>query len=183
MTEDTGKWYEIILNNWSQITVLLGAIGFVVQKLTDWRMRKREITFSKLQENKVLEIKSFYKSYLSLELALKDFLYQTQFGEHKDEIFRDQIETVRKCFIDFGYNSMVVKIFLDSDDLKTVDEISKILETTNHDLRKWHIYKTSQNPPKGWDKLEEIMNERFPKTLPTLLKKIETSLRKNYNLT
>lgn len=182
--EGQTKWYDLILANWSQIAVMLAAIGYIIQKIADWSLRKKEITFTRLQENKILEIKSFYKSYLSLEVALRGYLHQTEFGEHKDEIFNEIKRKIYECFLDFNYSSMTVKLFLSDGDIKTVDEIYKVLESIRVDIGGWHIYKNSGNSSKDFNqKLTEIMDERFPKTLPSLIKKIETSLRKSYNVT
>lgn len=176
------KWYEIVIDNWAQITILLGAIGYVIKLLTNYWLKKREITFSRLQENKILEIKEFYKSYQQLELALRSYLYQTEFGDHDPEIFFKIKENIRDKFISFSYNSMTVKLFLSSEDIETIDKINDTLESIRVDIGIWHIYKQSINPPEGWDKLKEIMEERLPKKLPELIKKIETSLRQNLNL-
>jgi len=176
------KWYQIILNNWSQIVVVLGSIGFVIRTLTIYWLKRREITFSRIQENKILEIKVFYKSYQSLEIALMTYLNQISFGEHSNEIFRKNREDIYSKFIDFSYNSMTVKLFLDTEDIITIDEITKTFECIRIDLETWLIYSKSTNPPDGWDKLEEIRKERFPKKLPELIKKIETSLRQSFEL-
>jgi len=81
-------WYQIVIDNWAQITVIVGVIGFIISKVIEVNIKKREIKYSKLQEKKIIEIKSFYKSYHALELALRDYLYQTEFGAHEKEIFR-----------------------------------------------------------------------------------------------
>jgi len=175
-------WYEIILDNWAQITVIIGSIGFVVQQLIHFWLKKREIIFSRLQENKILEIKDFYRSYQKLEIALRDYLYQTEFGTHDADIFAQIKNRIRECFFEFDYNVMTVKLFVDSDDIEVIDEIRDTLESIRRDIGKWHINNKSKNPQKGVDKLEEIMDERFPKTLPALIKKIEGSLRRSMKL-
>ena len=175
-------WYEIFIENWAQITVMIGAIGFVIKTITFYKLKKREITFSRLQENKILEIKTFYKSYQSLEIALREYLNQTKFGKHSPEIFNRINENIYSKFIDFNYNVMTVKLFLESDDNKTIDEISETLKKIQLDIDKWHIYINSDVPREEWDKLYDIMNEKFPKKLPELIKRIEDSLRKNLNL-
>jgi len=176
------KWYELLIENWAQITILFGLIGYIIKSLTDFWLRKKEITFSRLQENKILELKEFYKSYQQLEIALTEYLYQTEFGEHNSKIFQKIKENISRKFTDFNYNVMCVKLFLDNDDIDTIEEIYITIESIRKDIGKWHIYSTSQNPPEGWDKLIEIMDERLPKKLPMLMKKIESSLRNNLNL-
>ena len=42
------EWYQIIINNWAQITVFLGLIGFIVAKFIDRKIRK-EITIKLIE--------------------------------------------------------------------------------------------------------------------------------------
>jgi len=171
------SFYEIIIENWAQITVLIGAVVVFIQTISSFWLKKREMTFSRIQENKILEIKAFYKSYQQLELALGEYVNQTRFGEHTIEIFNIIKENIRIKFIDFKYHSMTVKLFLDSEDTKIIDDINEIFESIRMDMIRWHIYNNSKNQPEGWDKLSEIADERLPKKLPELINKIETSLR------
>jgi hypothetical protein len=182
MGEKPTTWWEIILENWAQITVLLGAVGYILKTMTDWKFKKNEISFSKIQEAKILEIKSFYKSYQALEISLRIFINQTEFGEHSTEIFNKIRERIRECLVDFEFNCMTVKLFIERSEMKTVDDISKVCDNIRIDIERWHIYKDSQNPPDGWDKLDEIRNDKLTKTLPYLIKRIESSLRKSYNI-
>ena len=176
------EWYEIVIENWSQIAILLGMIGFIIKSLTNFWLKKQEILFSRLQENKILEIKAFYKSYQKLNLELTTYLYQTRFGKHSLEIFNEIKENIRKRFVDFNYNTMTVRLFLDKEDLTTIDEIESELESIAKDLNKWHADKYTENRDKTTGLLSEIMDERLPKKLPELINKIETSLRNNLRL-
>ena len=94
------NWYRVVIDNWAQITVILGLISFIISKFLDLKIRKKEIQFSKLQENKILEIKLFYKSYHSVLLGLKEYLYQTEYGEHNPEIIKNIKNEIRIRFIE-----------------------------------------------------------------------------------
>jgi len=181
MTEEI-TWYDIILNNWSQIAVILGVIGYIIQRITEWNLKKNEISFSKIQENKILEIKAFYKSYQGLLNALKHFLDQTEFGIHSPEIFNKIRDEIRTGSIAFEYSCMTAKLFIEKSEISTIDKISSICEATRVDIERWHIYNESQRQPEDWDRLDEIRKIRFAKTLPDLIKRIEISLRKSYNI-
>ena len=175
-------WYEIILENWAQITVLIGIVGITLQQLIQYLLKKREITFGRLQENKILEIKAFYKSYQKLNIVLWDYLVQTEFGKHDKEIFNEMKSKIRKHFIDFDYHVMTVKLFIDSGDIKVIDEIRQTLESIRKDISIWLVNNEFNNHQDGVDKLKEIMDVRFPKTLPSLIARIEGSLRKSMKL-
>ena len=77
---------------------------------------------------------------------------------------------------------MTLKLFMEQTDLDTIDSILENFETIRMDIERWHIYKESPNPPEGWNKLDEVRGVKFKKTLPDLIKIIETSLRKSYNI-
>ena len=97
---------EIIIKYWSQITVVIGivigGIGFILKILLNWNLRKKEITFSKLKETKIIELKNFYSSYINLEVELKNLLHATA---------QDQIEDIKiiqqKC-LKFGNNFILI---------------------------------------------------------------------------
>ena len=83
---ESKELYEFLVKGWVQILLIISGIAYFIQKGYELRLRKKEIKFSRLQENKILEIKSFYKSYQLLFLSLKQYAYQTEFGEHSDDI-------------------------------------------------------------------------------------------------
>jgi hypothetical protein len=174
------EWYDIVFQYWSQITVLIGIIGFCAGKFIELNNKKSEIRFSKLHENKILEIKLFYKSYQSARIALKRFYEQTMFGEHTQEILNNLSQEINEKLIEFEYNSMTIKLFIDNKDLMTIDEILKTLSTIRTDLLIWHINARPNNSTNLPDNLEKI-GFTLNKTLPDLIKNIEGSLRNNFN--
>jgi len=176
------SWYNVVLENWSQIVVLLGMISYLIQILINWNLKKNEISFSKIQENKIQEVMSFYKSYQALRIALESFLNQTMFGEHSDEKLNEIRVHIQKCYFDFELNCMTVKLFIEKSDINTINEINEIFESIKVDIELWHIYRDSQSPPDDWNKLKEIREERLKIKLPELVKSIESNLRKNYNI-
>ena len=171
----------IIKDYWSQVVLILGLIGYIIQTLTSFYIKKKEINFSKLQEHKISEVKIFFRSYQQLEVSLKDYLHQTKFGEHSPEIFQKIRVNIYERFQEFNYNLITVKLFLSDADIKTVDEIYKTLETIRIDIGSWHIYVNSESKPDNWNQLRDIMNNRFPNKLPSLISKIESSLRESLN--
>jgi hypothetical protein len=181
MKEDI-QWYEFIINNWTQAVFILGVIGYIIKLLIDWDIKKSEISFQKIQENKLIEAKEFFKSYQSLRISLQSFLSQTEYGKHSDDIFNEIRAKIRENYIDFDYKCMTLKLFMKSQDIETIDKIISTCESVRVKIEKWHIYKDSLSRPEDWDKLSEIRNETFDKTIPNLILKIESSLRQSYNL-
>lgn len=77
---------------------------------------------------------------------------------------------------------MTIKLFLKKEDIKTIEQISKLLKSIKRDIERCIVYKDSNSHNKHWDKLEIIKKEQFRKELPELINKIQTSLRKSYNV-
>ena len=180
---ESKELYEFLVKGWVQILLIISGIAYFIQKGYELRLRKKEIKFSRLQENKILEIKSFYKSYQLLFLSLKQYAYQTEFGEHSDDIFRNIKETITQKLNEFDYNCMVVKLFIDKEDLETIDEIRDTFEQIRFGVAMWHNSQRLGHNSKDYDnKLTEIIDEIIPKKLPLLIKKIEYSLRRSFDL-
>lgn len=175
---------EFIENYWTQVAIVIGVIVFIVQKSYELKLKKKEIKFSRVQENKIIEIKAFYKSYRLLEMATKEYLHQTEFGEHSEENFDRIKKNIREKFIDFDYYSMTIKLFLNEKDTRIIDEIGDILEKARVDIGIWHIRNRSKSPQKdGWDsELNTLLSETFPKKLPALIKQLEASLRSSFDI-
>jgi preprotein translocase subunit Sss1 len=133
------QWYEFIINNWTQVIFILGVIGYIIKLFIDWDIKKREISFSKIQESKLLEAKEFFKSYQSLRISLQNFLNQTEFGKHTDDIFNKIRVEIRENYVDFDYKCMTLKLFMESEDIKTIDKILGNCESIRMDIEKWHI--------------------------------------------
>jgi len=170
---------KFITDYWAQLTVIIGCIGFVLKTIIESYNKKKEIRFSRLHENKILEIKNYYKSYQKLRVALLRLHFQLQFRGREEEILKKLGENIAKRFIKFEYNSMTVKLFIDPDDVIIIDEIMKNLSKIDLDLRLTIIqerFPTTNDLP---ERLEAIF-EIFKKTLPELMNKIEINLRENF---
>jgi hypothetical protein len=111
------------MNNVAEIVLILGVIFGIVKLFIDWDVKKREISFTKIQENKLIEAKEFFKSYQSLRNSLQFFFNQTRHGMHKNEVFDKIRDEIQENYIDFEYKSMVLKLFME----KKVSKRLKIL--------------------------------------------------------
>jgi hypothetical protein len=181
MKEDI-QWYEFIIINWTQVVFILGVIGYIIKLFIDWDIRKKEISYYKIQESKLLEAKDFFKSYQSLRIALELFYNQTRFGKHSDDIFNNIRNDIRQNYIDFEYKCMTLKLFVKATDIETIDKILITCETIRKNIETWHIYKDTDSKPQDYIVLSQIREDKFEKDLPNLIKIIETSLRDSYNL-
>ena len=179
MSEVQKKWYDIIFDNWAQIVFILGSIGVVFTAFMNWIYKKREVRFTRLHENKIIEIKEFYKSYLALEQEIKKYYYQTEFGQHDDEIFKNIKLKISEALIDFEYHFRIIRLFLKDNQIELIEQLNEKINEMRLNIGKWHIHKDDPNGNKYNEKLTEIGETLIPKELPNLLKKIEVELRKD----
>ena len=180
------EWQTFIVTYWAQITVLLTAIGFIIQKFLDYKLRKREVSFDKLRDYKVIELKDYLKSYHALKLAVRDFLHQTEYGEHKDEIFNQNRTRIRDCTIELQYHSLLVKLFLTEEEKKIIDEIEKLLDKGRYDIEVWHIHTKSPltyDTKVDSDNLRNLEQVIFKVSLPELVDKLAKNLNKDFGIT
>ena len=78
-----------MIKSFSEIVVIMGGLYGFSKLFINWSIKKKEISFTKIQENKLLEAKEFFKSYQSLRISLESFFNQTRFGKHSIDIFND----------------------------------------------------------------------------------------------
>lgn len=166
---------------WPNISFLLGGgvLGFFIRSFIELRNKKNEIRFSKLHENKILEIKSFYKSYQLLRVALQQLHFQIQFREHNQEVFKKLGRNIARKFVIFEYNLMTVRLFIDNKDIAIVEDIKKSLSQVDTDLQMTLVelkFPLANDLP---DKMEAVWAV-FDKTLPSLINKIELNLRESF---
>lgn len=175
------EWIELIFDNWSQITVLLGVIGFIIKTMVDLKVRKQEIKFSYLQQSKKAEVKEFYKYYLELERKLKEYLFITAQNQEdrKQEVRVELLNRWERFELSYYH----VRLFLPDKDIALLDEIKKELEDIHLQVDYFQIDKSFGVTEKEMVlKLRNIRDEIFPKRLPILMKRIEDNLRKDYGI-
>lgn len=179
------EFIEIVTKYWSQIVVLLsvmfGGIGFLLQLYFNWKVKKKEITFSKVRETKIKELREFYSSYINLELHLKSLHFasgQNQ-KQYEAEIRAKMPEIWKKFYLDFTF----LKIFLNSDELVLFEELNIELENIQKKIDYYQIDKEFNNYDRDLIlELRHIRDEIFPKRIPKIIKRIEYNLRKDFEI-
>ena len=177
--------FEKLIKYWSQITVLIGitvgGIGFLLKLYFNWNLKKKEITFSKISETKIAELKNFYETFIILESQLKSLHFATAQNKKEQEIeIREKIPNI---WTEFYLSFRFVRIFLNTKELEPFEDL--IAELENIQL-KINYYKAENDlgvlDNKLIKELRHIRNEIFPKRIPELLSVIEKNLKEGFNI-
>lgn len=71
---------KYLSSNWSQITVLLAAIGYLVKIILDFNIRKKEIKFEYLYKEKASSFQEFLIAYQDFNALLTTQAFQYKYG-------------------------------------------------------------------------------------------------------
>jgi len=166
---------------WAQLTLLIGAIGYCLKSVLDLFLKRFEIKFSALHENRVEQIKVFYKAHLDLELKIREYYHRTMFSKFEDiDKFKLQIELANN-WRNFVYELKLTRLYVRKCDLELLGEIETSLDEANKTIdMHWIDRQFGTRDQVNSKKLEEIRLELFPKRLPELLARFEKSLRRTY---
>ncbi len=131
-------------------------------------------------ENKIIEIKNFYKSFQSFKVGIESYHHYTMFTFKDSETTKSISNSLFPLWQDFQYQSMIIKLFLNENDYQNVIEIEKLLFQIKIDMDIFHINSTNPSPSKFGERMLEILEVDLKITLPQLMGNIERSLRKAF---
>lgn len=173
------SFWHFLTEYWAQITVLVMALGWIIQTLVNWNLKKSEIKYSALHQQKLHEVKEFYQAYIGLHDALHGYLIKT--AEGKDELKTEmRIKTIEK-FRDLRISFQCIRLFVPDEDLPLFDDIKRELGDAFLEIDYFNIDKSFDAVDRETvKKLRHVRDVVFPKKLPELLSKVEASLRKHY---
>lgn len=175
------NFLEIINKYWSQIIVLLLGFGYLIKLYFNWRLKQKEITFDKIRETKLKELKQFYKSYINLESHLKELQFAAAKNqtENEHQIRKLLPDIWRQFYLDFTF----LRIFLSTEELKSFENLHKELENIQLKLDYYQIdRKLDDYDTELIKELRYIRDNIFPKRIPELLRLIENNLKKDFNI-
>ena len=130
---------DLIINYWSQIVILIGAIGYLLKLFFNFVIKKKEIKFTIFQKLRNEEVKSFYISFLEFEEILKQYNARAFNGYNLDERFYDKLElSYKNLILDFSSLKLISnkKHFEEIDNyLNKLFEVKSRTSISDNDLR------------------------------------------------
>ncbi|NVK85194.1 MAG: hypothetical protein HWE21_12785 [Cytophagia bacterium] len=176
---------KLLSDYWSQIALIIGittsGIGYILKVFLSWNLKRKEITFSKVREAKLVELKLFFESYIQLESHLRSLRLAVAQGHETSE--KEIRQTLTDSWLKFNLHLTYLKIFLSSDEIEPFEKIQSELENINKKLDFFTIDK--QHGTIDSDLIKELRvlgPEVFLKRLPELLNIIQKNLKKDLKI-
>ena len=158
---------------WSQIVVLLGAIGFVVQTF----YKRKDFVYSKIKENKILEIKQLIKIYTPLQWHLNGLYYSLESSKIQNPII--ERTEIRNLMIQFEEQSQIVKLFIEKKDHELLDQLNTLINDCRAGIFQIN-FRIEANRNVENDKWDEV-KDKITKTLPNLFNELTEAVRNDLN--
>lgn len=151
---------EILTTYWSQFTLLLLGLGYLIKYILDLVFKKREINFTILQNRKLDSINKFFSRYAKVESMWLDLaVYPILRGEVKAE----EIDIIIFSSInDFKSSVFEVKIYTKNEENEKYDQLYENMMLINKKLNS--LYKETTfsgiKPTKVSDEVNEFSEFR-----------------------
>ncbi|WP_299761144.1 hypothetical protein [uncultured Pontibacter sp.] len=123
---------KLFVEYWSQITLLLLAIGYFIKRFFDTKSRKVEINHTLFQQNRISAVNNFYSSYAKAKLMWEQLAIYEILSREIDPKTIDAV--VFPSLNDLNKNLLEIKIYFDEEETNYFDELVKGLMSINGKL-------------------------------------------------
>jgi hypothetical protein len=133
---------ELLTTYWSQVTLLLLAIGYLLKRLLDLKSKKTEINHSLFQQNRLMAIKSYFSSYSKVELmwnqlAVFEIFDRKLTAKEIDAIIFPYLNTLQEVTLE-------LKLYLEDDIHKYYERLTTGMISINTNLQKLWSFLNSE---------------------------------------
>ncbi|MBK7626012.1 MAG: hypothetical protein IPJ16_02220 [Bacteroidales bacterium] len=123
---------DLLTTYWSQVTLMLFAVGFLLKRILDNKSKKIEINHSLFQQNRLIAVKLFFSKYAKAELmwhqiAIYEILNRKIPTKEIDKIIFPYLNELEETLLE-------LKIYFDSNDHKYFEDLTKGLLSINEKL-------------------------------------------------
>jgi hypothetical protein len=164
-------FYEFIIQNWSQLIILLGALGYILKTTFDFLLKKKEIKFIKLHELRAVKISAIFQSLAEMEHSFDRYLSQVH-DLASLEAEKKLLCTARASVNGFKKMIHINELYFDKSTNEKLKNISKSYSEAL--LNSYTIFE-------GDEESEEIWRGKGKRTLDSLNKKVSPVKRELKN--
>ncbi|NQU85785.1 MAG: hypothetical protein HQ541_08500 [Mariniphaga sp.] len=128
---------ELLTTYWSQVTLILIAIGYFVKRLLDIKSRKIEINHSLFQTNRITSVNNFFSNYSKVDLmwdqiAIYDIFLRKLTANEIDRIIIPPLNDLKRSLLE-------LKIYFKPEEYKYFDELGIGLSSINGKLSRLYF--------------------------------------------
>lgn len=125
---------DLLTTYWSQTTLFLVGVGYLIKQVIDSKNKKFETNYSLFQQNKINAIDHYYDCYANAEqmwnhLSVYEILDNKFTAKEIDEQIFPSLNAVRSA-------DLKLKMYLDNNGVELVDTITSALFSVNGTLNK-----------------------------------------------
>lgn len=125
---------ELLTTYWSQVTLLLLALGYLTKRLLDLKSKKTEINHSLLQQNRLIAIKSYFSSYSKVELmwhqiAIYEIFDKKLSAKEIDNLIFPYLNTLQEITLE-------LKIYFKEDIHRYFEQLTSAMLSINSELQR-----------------------------------------------
>jgi hypothetical protein len=125
-------WKELLTTYWSQTTLLLLGVGYLLKRVFDDRSKRVEINHTLFQQNRISAVGTFFKSYAAVELMWRQvqvhaIANKKLDAKEIDEYVFPPINSLKTSLIE-------LQIYFSKDSYKKVEEIYNNILSINDAL-------------------------------------------------
>lgn len=155
-------FWELITENWPQLTVFFGVIGgvmgYILKAIFNFLLRKKEIEFTRLHELRAEKIGLIFQSLADMEHSFNRYLSQVH-NLHSLEAEKSLFDTARASLNDFKKMIHANELYFEQSTNEKLKNISKSYSEAL--LNSYTIFD-------GDEESEEIWREKGKRTLDIL---------------
>lgn len=169
---------DILTKYWSQLTLVLLGIGYLLKRILDLRTKKYEINHSLFQQKRLETVNTFFSSYAKTEamwtsIAIWDILKHKITAKELDQIVFPHINELKR-------NILELQIYLSSDDHKLFTQIMDNVYEINRKLSSVYFdYNPDKNVISQSNGFQSFRDKKL-KENETIFKQISENLKRTF---
>ncbi len=128
---------DLFTTYWSQVTLILLAVGYFIKSMLDKKSKKNEINHTLFQQNKLISVNNFFLNYAKVEMmwnqiSIFEILSRKLEANEMDRIILPSLNELRR-------NLLELKIYFNSKDHLFFEQLSNGLFSINGKLLKLYF--------------------------------------------
>ncbi len=123
---------DLLTTYWSQVTLILLALGYLIKRILDIKSKKTEVNHSLFQQNRIIAVKTFFSKYAKAELMwhqleIYDVFNKKLTAKEIDKIIFPHLNELKETLLE-------LKIYFDDDCHKYFEQLTKGILSINDRL-------------------------------------------------